>query len=146
MVFGNPSLNTVEGACRMSDTVTDGLSNTVFYTEMYGTCGQDGNQNGPNTYGSLWADSNSIWRPMFGTNTTGKNPPGAKVWPAAFKFQVRPDWLSGCKPDRPQSGHGLGINVCLGDGSVRFVRASIADATWAQICDPRDGAAINGDW
>jgi hypothetical protein len=39
------------------------------------------------------------------------------------------------------------MNVCLADGSVRFVSASISDDTWAKVCDPRDGdTAGDAEW
>jgi hypothetical protein len=39
------------------------------------------------------------------------------------------------------------MNVCLGDGSVRFVSGSIQPGTWANACDPRDGnASVGPDW
>ena len=96
-------------------------------------------------YGSLWADSNPIWRASFGTNTSYKDPAGPG-YPRVFKFQVRPNWQTGCDPSRPQSGHTAGINVCLGDASVRFVSQAINDTTWADACDPRDGNVLGGDW
>jgi hypothetical protein len=61
-------------------------------------------------------------------------------------FQVQPDWVHACDSTRAQSPHAGGIDVCLGDGSVRFVSAGISPATWANACDPRDGAPLGSDW
>jgi hypothetical protein len=61
-------------------------------------------------------------------------------------FQVQPDFLGSCDPARPQSPHTAGINACLGDGSVRFVAATISATTWANACDPQDGAVLGSDW
>jgi prepilin-type processing-associated H-X9-DG protein len=96
-------------------------------------------------YGSLWADSNSIWRAAFCTNSSSKSPAG-RGYPACYKFQVQPNWMTGCDSSRAQSPHSQGINVCLGDGSVRFVSGSVSDATWAAACDPRDGVPLPSDW
>ena len=60
-------------------------------------------------------------------------------------FQVQPDWARSCDSTRPQSPHAGGINVCLGDGSVRFVAVGISAATWAQACDPRDGTPLGSE-
>jgi len=43
------------------------------------------------------------------------------------------------------SSHTGGINACLGDGSVRFVRDSIAIATWRAL-GSRIGGEVNGDY
>ena len=46
----------------------------------------------------------------------------------------------------PHGAHSGGSNVGLGDGSVRFVRGTVSDTTWAQANDPQDGQALAGDW
>jgi len=143
-VFGNPKQGNVYGAsASIPKTFVDGTSNIVMFTEMYGTCCNWGDIN--SCYGSLWADSNSIWRALFGTNTTYKDPAGAG-YPSAFLFQVQPHYLNSCSPDRPNSPHTGGINACLGDGSVRFVTQSLSQATWAQAVNPQDGVPLNSDW
>jgi hypothetical protein len=38
------------------------------------------------------------------------------------------------------------MNVCLGDGSVRWLSASMSPATWSNACDPRDGSVLGSDW
>jgi len=78
-------------------------------------------------------------------------------------FQDRPNWLSQCGwPDTPlgaggtywrphlaQNPHAGGMNVTLGDGSVRSIARGISATTWAKACDPRDGDGLVGlgsDW
>lgn len=139
--FGNPNSRDVQGQQKFAK-YTDGTSNTLIFAEMYGTCGFSNNI--AFSYGSLWADSNSIWRPVFCTNTTNKHPAVAG-YPPCKMFQVRPDWLSECDPSTAQGAHPTGIQICRADGSVRFVSQSIAPATWAGICDPRDGAVVSID-
>jgi prepilin-type N-terminal cleavage/methylation domain-containing protein/prepilin-type processing-associated H-X9-DG protein len=142
-VFGNPNRATMEGTATMSSTFLDGTSNTVLFTENYSTCGWTGDINF--MYGSLWADSNSIWRAVTCTNTTNKHP-AAAGYPPCFRFQVQPKWDTECDPARSQSPHSGGMNVCLGDGSVRFVAGTVSAATWASVCNPRDGVAPGNDW
>jgi hypothetical protein len=38
------------------------------------------------------------------------------------------------------------MNVALADGSVRSVSAGISAATWAIVCNPRDGLVVGSDW
>jgi hypothetical protein len=45
-----------------------------------------------------------------------------------------------------QNPHLGGINVLLGDASVRTVTRSISATTWANACDPRDGQPLGNDW
>jgi len=142
-VFGNPNARSVQGANRIPASFPDGISNTIFFAEMYATCGMSGDLTF--MYGSLWADSNDIWRAAFCTNTIYKDPAVAG-YPPCYKFQVQPDWANHCDSSRPQSPHAGGINVGLGDGSVRFVSAGITDKTWAMACDPQDGGVLDSDW
>lgn len=144
-VFGDPDAASaalrVQGARNMA-SITDGTSNVIMYTEMYGTCGWTGNL--AFAYGSLWADSNSVWRAAFCTNATTKNP-AAVGYPPCKKFQSRVPWLTKCDPSTVQASHPGGIQVCLGDGSVRLIAESINNTVWANVCDPRDGTPVSLD-
>ena len=113
--------------------------------ERYGTCGTTSNPNLPGTAGNLWSDSNSVWRPIFCINNSSKNPATAG-YEICAKFQVRPIWNGTCDTRLAQSPHVGGITVCLGDGSVRFLNASITATTWAAACNPQDGAPLGSDW
>lgn len=145
-VFGNPLATTdalkVQGANKFS-SIVDGLSNTIFFTEGYGTCGNSGSLSSLNA--NLWADSTSVWRPIFCHNSTGKSISTTGYAPC-YMFQVQPNFMTTCDSGRAQSAHPGGINCCLGDGSVRFVAASISTTTWAQACDPQDAVPLGSDW
>jgi hypothetical protein len=125
-------------------TWTDGTSNVIAFSEIYATCSNTGQVNGGTTYGSLWADSNSVWRPVFCTNSTTKNPASAG-YPICLKFQSRPRWLTNCDTARNQAIHPGGIQVCVGDGSVRLLGDTVDQAVWGRFCDPQDGAAQSWD-
>jgi prepilin-type N-terminal cleavage/methylation domain-containing protein/prepilin-type processing-associated H-X9-DG protein len=146
LVFGNPNAGSdyycVQGFNTLEASIPDGLSNTVFFGEAYGSCGLWG---GPNyAAASLWADSTLPWRPIMCHNTIFKNVnPG---YAPCNMFQVRPQMFTTCDPSRGQSGHTNGMNVGLGDGSVRYVNAAINASTWAAACDPRDGRPLGPDW
>ncbi len=139
-VFGNPGGGNTLGKRRLTD-ITDGLTNTVFFAEMFGTCGSSNDINF--LWGSLWADANSIWRPGY---NLGPDKNGTLGYPPSPMFQVQPRFSATCDPTRPQSQHPGGLNVTVGDGSVRFVSGAITAETWALINDPHDGLAIRGDW
>ena len=45
-----------------------------------------------------------------------------------------------------QSFSAGGLQVALGDGSVRSVAPSISPTTWARAVNPTDGNVLNSDW
>jgi prepilin-type processing-associated H-X9-DG protein len=110
---------------------------------MYATCGWTNDINF--MYGSLWADSNCVWRAAFCIDSTSKSP-SATGYPPCRKFQNRPNWRTECDPSRPQTPHSGMINAGLGDGSVRTIDSSIEEALWARLCDPQDGESLSKDW
>jgi prepilin-type N-terminal cleavage/methylation domain-containing protein len=145
-VLGNPggaSIQAREQSANSFAVLTDGLSNVVLFGERYGTCGSSGAANGGNTVGNLWSDSNSVWRPIFCVDNSSKA--GQAGYPACLMFQVTPNWLTACDPIRLQGMHPAGVNICLGDGSVRLFVRNMDPNVWARACDPRDGAVNSLD-
>jgi prepilin-type N-terminal cleavage/methylation domain-containing protein len=143
-VFGNPTAGNTQGNARIPATLQDGTSNVIVFAEIYGTCTSSGNVNSTSTFGSLWADANSVWRPGYNLGS-GKGG-GTVGYPAAPMFQSRPNYLTACDYTRAQGIHTSGILVALGDGSVRNITSSITPATWASANDPRDGVPLGNDW
>jgi hypothetical protein len=145
MVFGDPNAGRAysNGKREMNATVTDGLSNTVFFAEVYGTCGNTGSLS--SAYGSLWADSNSVWRPGFNLAFNSKNNVSGFVAPTSL-FQVQPHYTNNCVIGNAQGIHTGGIQLGLGDGSIRFLSGSVTLATWQRAVDPRDGNPLGSDW
>ncbi len=143
-IFGDPSAADAtarrEGANTLA-VMRDGTSNTIVFTERYGTCGTSGDPNSSSTYCNLWSDSNQTWRPVFCINNYTQEPSSAG-YTVCLKFQDTPDWIKGCEARRAQTPHSGGIHAGLGDGSVRMVNASIADTVWANACDPREGMPL----
>ena len=142
-VFGNPGQGTTVGESRLASNVPDGASSTVFFGEVYGTCGNSGTLNSATTFGSLWADANSGWRPAFNLGNFKGTITG---YPAAKMFQSAPDFIRACDVTRLQSPHLAGVSLGMGDGGVRFVSSGISAATWAAVNDPRDGAIPGSDF
>lgn len=144
-VFGDPPNGKTFPLGAKTLEAADGLTNTIYFAEMYGTCGSGGSIDSGSTWGSLWADANSTWRPAFNLGTS-KGGWSVTNYPASPKFQVLPHFFNNCNPEVPQSAHPDGIIVGLGDASVRFLSARMNDTTWARAADPRDGQTPGSGW
>jgi prepilin-type N-terminal cleavage/methylation domain-containing protein len=148
-IFGNPTdtrgdYYRVQGTNGLNRVARDGLSNTVFFGEAYGSCSLSTSPSAANSAASLWADSTLPWRPIMCHNTPNKHT--NQGYAACFMFQVQPIPFGTCDPSRAQSPHTGGMNCALGDGSTRFVTSTISATTWALACDPRDGNPMPADW
>jgi type II secretory pathway pseudopilin PulG len=104
--------------------IADGTSNTVVFVERYQVC------NGQPTgwgYDKLY-----YWAPMFAYYSTDK-------------FQHQPI-AEECNPALPQSLSPAGINVAMGDGSVRIAGPAISPETWRALLTPNAGDVPGADW
>jgi len=149
-VFGDPGKQSPVGASRLPVSIPDGLSNTLFIAEKYGTCSNTGSSltsSGPAgaVSGSLWGIANDIWRPGFnlGEKKQGKS---LQSYPPAKMFQYRPQFLTECIGELLQTSHLQGIVAAFGDGSVRAISPNIDKITWAKLNDPRDGEVLPLLW
>jgi prepilin-type N-terminal cleavage/methylation domain-containing protein len=123
----------------------DGLSNTILGVDKYTFCSTLGNVafNGsncdnPKCGGQNWSDPElDYFTPTFGwySSTVAGN-----------MFQLLPNFNSFCNPMAPSSPHTGGINVVLGDASVRFVAQDINPNTWFIALVPNDGDPMPSDW
>jgi len=148
LLFGNPSSGAMAGSARLPASFTDGTSNTVMFGESWGTCTSTG--------GSAWLSSgggslitNWGYVPAFCVNV--KSSAGGQGYattglatPCTI-LQTGPT-PSTCNNNTTQSGHPGGMNVGLGDASVRFVSGNLSQTTWNNVCDPRDGNVLGTDW
>jgi prepilin-type processing-associated H-X9-DG protein len=117
-------------------TMSDGTSNTQIFVELYASCpGNPGHGTG-----HTWPGDNVFY-------TTGGNggTNGIVYGPAYSYFQVQPTAQT-CDDDLPASGHSGGINVGMGDGSVRFVGQGVNPLTWWYTITPNGGEVIPSDW
>jgi prepilin-type N-terminal cleavage/methylation domain-containing protein len=139
VVGGGPSL--WDSGASIPRSFADGTSNTILFAEGYARC------NAGATY-SAWGafDTNqatatmavfAIQSPIY--NTTFYDYPNIAL------FQIQPT-LNDCDTNRSQTAHGGGMNVCLGDASVRSVSSSLSQATWNAALSPARDDKIGSDW
>jgi prepilin-type N-terminal cleavage/methylation domain-containing protein/prepilin-type processing-associated H-X9-DG protein len=139
------------GYAKFPASIPDGTSNTIFMSETY--AGGNFTQSDQTLW---WWDYNSFQAPSSaGTDCGGVNYYGPNYIPL-----IRPSveycktttipWTWGgalsvcmCRAVSPHSG---GINVAMGDGSVRFANQGISPATWFAACTPSGGEVLGNDW
>jgi prepilin-type N-terminal cleavage/methylation domain-containing protein len=149
---GRPNLNT---------TFRDGTSNTIALAEHYTYCGLDPflgiagrmyfdyyhtdaaigyprrpsfADGGPILNGRHYDDVHPVTR----DGVTRSSRPGVT-------FQVAPHPFD-CDPSMPQTPHGSGMLVGLGDGSVRTVSPRVAETTFWAAVTPAGGEVVGADW
>ncbi|MBM4070714.1 MAG: DUF1559 domain-containing protein [Planctomycetes bacterium] len=112
------------GGASIPRTFRDGTSNTLVFAERYQMC------NGQPTgwgYASLY-----YWAPMF-------------AYYSKARFQMTPS-QEDCRPALAQATGRAGIQVALGDGSVRLLNDALSTLTWHLACDPADGMVLGNDF
>jgi len=130
---------------RYPTSITDGTSNTVFFTDKLARCDGTGNSNAYNN--NYWPD----WGPLLASSdhgdATGPNLPIPQIRPrinAGANNDNGPTAV--CRGDVPSSPHTGGCNVALGDGSVRFVGQGITSATWWAALTPAGNEVLGSNW
>jgi prepilin-type N-terminal cleavage/methylation domain-containing protein/prepilin-type processing-associated H-X9-DG protein len=122
-------------------SVTDGLSNTMFFSER-AYIGP--NQNAPN-----YAKANSTVQGVGGWAWCGWNSMEDYVLSAAVPINWSGCAIPYCDDRIPAIGSnhtGNGANVAFGDGSVKFVQASISMLTLQVLAARNDGVPIPSDF
>jgi prepilin-type N-terminal cleavage/methylation domain-containing protein len=132
--WGN--INNWTGKAVLPGTFSDGTSNTLMFAEKIGQCGSTPGVGASG--GNMWTrwDWLDYWQPTFAAFVIG---PGSK-----FQTNPTPTTFGGpCNSGLAQSLHTSGMNVSLGDGSVRFLTGSITDLNWWAMCTPNGGEVVN---
>jgi prepilin-type N-terminal cleavage/methylation domain-containing protein/prepilin-type processing-associated H-X9-DG protein len=139
------------GYSKFPASITDGTSNTIFYTETYA------GGNYQNSDQSLWWwDYNSFETPGNSNGDCG----GLGFFGTAYTPMYQPTvpycqntttpWTWGgaasvcmCRAVTPHTG---GINVAMGDGSVHMAAQGVSSTTWFAACTPQGGEVLGSDW
>jgi prepilin-type N-terminal cleavage/methylation domain-containing protein len=143
------------GLTRYPASIGDGTSQTIFLTEKEAmSLGTYGSQWAPDSGQNYWPD----WGPVVYSVESGSQPIGPPILGnnigprGPFMFQIKPPL--GCVSSNfgcgngnlPSSGHSVGINCVMGDGSVHFVSQAITPATWWAAVTPNGNDIVGPDW
>jgi prepilin-type N-terminal cleavage/methylation domain-containing protein len=139
LVFGDPWNHPNASIPR---TFVDGTSNTIMFAERYGWC-----RNGSGgDIKSFWWDIGCGNCPSFMGGAGNCNDP---LNPACL-FQIQPisnnTSQGNCNGGVAQTSHTGGMQVCLGDASVRALSGGISYATYYAACTPGGGETLGPDW
>jgi prepilin-type processing-associated H-X9-DG protein len=123
--------------------ISDGTSNTVMVMEDGGRpnwhlLGRSQGTLLPRPEGFGWTDPDGSSGSMDGTDAiTGAINGGSGTGRC----------IMNCNNDsEPYSFHSGGMNVCMADGSVRFLRSSIPAAAFAALLTAKAGDLVNNDF
>jgi len=147
------------GSPKVPSSMPDGAANTGFIYERYGACGA-----------SPWVSgvANCPWYYSFGTDkptcywggnvsgvtdntpVVGNTTPEGPLWLSNTagqfkKFQQQPTAQS-CDNTTTQAMHTPGINVLVGDGSVKIVSSAVSATTWHACVTPNNKDIVGNDW
>jgi prepilin-type N-terminal cleavage/methylation domain-containing protein/prepilin-type processing-associated H-X9-DG protein len=124
--------------------------------------GDDGSNSGP--VGEVWNTNDNItgfWVHLPGGDGSGNGGSPSANWQSqpgypsaqAIVFQNRPvptgQWgvtPNLCDERLLQSMSSGGINVAMGDGSVKIVAPTVSQKSWGNAIDPNDGGVVGGDF
>jgi prepilin-type N-terminal cleavage/methylation domain-containing protein len=152
-----------DGQARIPATFVDGQSNTILFAEKYARCNGTGNPGG-----TWWMRGVFHGTKIFNPSIPGGDDsfPGDRLsavfaggrgidnvqftFGTASKFLVQPAQPQSrpgpCDRRLASSPHTQGMNVCLGDGSVRYLSGSLSGDTWWAACTPAGGEVLGPDW
>jgi prepilin-type N-terminal cleavage/methylation domain-containing protein len=123
---------------RIPADIPDGTSNTVFWVEKVAVCSNPVSGNG----GTRWpARGKGSWMPTVGdVEGTGDHLSPTLVPQTGVANPASCDWFN------PSSSHPGGLQVALGDGSVRVITGGMSQLTFNVAMVPNDGLVLGSDW
>jgi len=159
------------GGSMAVQTIPDGSSNTIIFSERRQTCGSSAGATDGGTYGrhgaALYTKGSVIANGMTGTNTVPVGPTAAAGIATIFCFNRAVDMASSPNAGEANVWHGIhtgGIQVLMLDGGVNFKGDQLSTVqaaalplgktttlaavkpAWALAVHPSDGAPMHADW
>jgi prepilin-type N-terminal cleavage/methylation domain-containing protein/prepilin-type processing-associated H-X9-DG protein len=130
----------LDGAARLPTSILDGTSSTLLYGEKYANCTNAANPIGGCSWSFCRIDNAAppLWP---GLGPVADNQSMFQVRPTPFSQNCTP-WTTGGLGSTP---HASGMMVCMCDGSVHCLAASIDANVWWRLNTPRGGEVIPGD-
>ena len=147
------------GTMRIPASFPDGLSNTVIFGERYAMCGNPATTGTAIPFpspglptpcsptipgGGAWANDIREWN--YYQRYYGATGVAGGCDTAIVNWQLQPKWNINCNPYLYNSGHTAGMNVLLGDGSVRMVSSGVSQYSWNLALNPKDGQVFDNSW
>jgi prepilin-type N-terminal cleavage/methylation domain-containing protein/prepilin-type processing-associated H-X9-DG protein len=139
------------GYSRYPASISDGTSNTIFFTDVYA-----GGTYTSSDQSLWWWDYNSFETPSTANGDCGslgyfgqQFTPMITPAPSYCASTTIPWGWGGaasvcmCRAVSPHTG---GINVGMGDGSVRLLAQGLSPATWMAAVTPQGGDLLGPDW
>jgi len=114
---------------RLPASFIPGTSNVVMFATRYATC---------NTTQNFWADPRATYFTYAAIGNYQGTPPS--VGTTATAPQVL------CATNSVQAFTAAGVQVCMGDNSVRSIAPSVAFTTWQIACDPTSSRPLPSNW
>jgi prepilin-type N-terminal cleavage/methylation domain-containing protein len=148
---GSPTITLLRerGGARIQRDITDGLSNTIFWTERVGIC--ESTLNGGTAQDNHWAGQGGDFTPLVGAvwpNGGWGVRVTTKVWGLSPHIQPQFNVANpqSCVFYWPSSSHTSVMIVGLGDGSVRNISRGINQTTFNIAMVPNEGLPLPSDW
>ncbi len=134
---------------RIPATFIDGTSNTIVFAEKYMICGPSSGRQATFYWGETCLNCGSPSTYNGACNRLGNSvsvgSPALFYNSLTLPPQAKPSPMN-CNPCMLQAPYAAGLQVGLGDGSVRMVNTSISPLTWVHAVSPNDGVPLGTDW
>jgi prepilin-type processing-associated H-X9-DG protein len=148
-----PDITTGVGAGAVSGNVrfasiTDGLSNTMLLSEIIVGTGSGGK------YGASYDLRGFSWWAYGGTYSGFLTPNSTQPdWMQSTGYCVYPGFsnppciggANGQVMMAARSRHPAGVNVCFGDGSVKFIKNTVSPTTYMALSTTKGGEVVSSD-
>ena len=151
-VYADPMNGIMFAASKIKMTdITDGTSNTLLYSEIILIPNQPTYvTNGNELRGRVYdcSDGNMMFTSLNTPNNAAAQDIGSYYynWTTNTFGIAAPATTSGTGALYARSYHTGGVNVTMGDASVRFASNAVSQTTWQNLGGRNDGNTIGSDW